>query len=152
MLKETGRIVAIDTDWVWVETISQSSCGSCSAQKGCGQSLLAKWASKNSYIKVLLNGRDSSSFKVNDSVSIAIPENVVVFASLLLYLLPIVLMLVGGVLGQYLFNSEVISILGAIVGLLCGGIAVKIYSVLSSRDKNAQPVIIDIVSSHERLV
>jgi len=152
MLKETGRIVAIEPDWVWVETISASSCGSCSAQKGCGQSLLAKWAAKNSYIKVLLNGRDPKSFKVNDSISIAIPENVVVMGSLLVYLLPVGLMLMGGLFGQSWFGSEAMSILGAVIGLLIGGLVVKIYSSFYTRDPRVQPVIVDIVSAQEQFV
>lgn len=42
MLSETGRVVAIDKDGLWVETLKTSSCAKCSAQSGCGQNLAAK--------------------------------------------------------------------------------------------------------------
>ena len=40
MLLETGRVVAVDADSVWVETIRRTTCGSCAVQKGCGHGLL----------------------------------------------------------------------------------------------------------------
>jgi len=40
MLRESGRVVAIESDAVWVETIRSSLCGSCAAKAGCGQDYL----------------------------------------------------------------------------------------------------------------
>jgi sigma-E factor negative regulatory protein RseC len=40
MLTEQARVVALDAETVWVETIRQSSCGSCSARAGCGHGML----------------------------------------------------------------------------------------------------------------
>ena len=42
MLIETGRVVAVEAneEALWVETIRQSTCGSCAANKGCGHGLL----------------------------------------------------------------------------------------------------------------
>ncbi|MEX1033333.1 MAG: SoxR reducing system RseC family protein [Cellvibrionaceae bacterium] len=148
MLTETGRIMAVDKDHLWVETINRSTCGSCVAEKGCGQSLLARWAAKSAYMKVLLDGRDPRAFNINDTVSIGIPEDVVVKSSLIIYCLPILLLLVGGAIGQYTVGSENASILAALTGLLVGGLLVKLYSWSAGRNRRLQPVIVDVLTRH----
>ena len=37
MLEETGTVVKIEPDALWVETVQTTTCGSCSARRGCGQ-------------------------------------------------------------------------------------------------------------------
>ncbi|MFT5117660.1 MAG: sigma-E factor negative regulatory protein RseC, partial [Kiritimatiellia bacterium] len=88
MLEEEGRVVSIETDALWVETIQQSTCGRCAAKKGCGQSLLAKIGAKSSQLRVLIDKQDETLYQLEDSVMIGIPENVVVNGSLFVYLLP----------------------------------------------------------------
>lgn len=147
MLKETGRVVAVDKECLWVETINQSTCGSCSAEKGCGQSVIAKWSAKNSYIKVLLNDRNADTVHVDDSITIGIPEDVIVKSSLLIYCLPILLLVIGAATGQSIFSTELASVIGAVIGLGLGGLVVSLRSFSTRRDPRAQPVILDIISS-----
>ena len=54
MLTETGRVVALEQDSLWVETIRQSTCGSCAVQKGCGHGLINQISDgSRSFIRVL---------------------------------------------------------------------------------------------------
>lgn len=54
MLYETGKVVAVDSDGLWLETLKKSTCAQCSAKAGCGQQLLAKSALSNmTFIKAL---------------------------------------------------------------------------------------------------
>ena len=77
MRVETGRVVAIERDGRWVETIRQSTCGSCAARKGCGHGLLNRYAyGKRGYIKVLPGATGIVDCAVNDQVRISIPEEV----------------------------------------------------------------------------
>lgn len=151
MIKETGRIIAIDKDSLWVETINRSTCGSCAAEKGCGQSLLAKWGAKNAYIRVLLGDRETTSVQVNDAITIGIPEDVIVKSSLLLYILPVVLLVAGAAIGQSLYQSDLAAIAGSAVGLAAGAGIVAFRSAVIRRDPRLQPVIIDIIPSVSRL-
>ena len=74
MLVETGRVVAVDPDGVWVETIRQSTCGSCAAQQGCGHSLLNRISDgKRSYIRVLSGAQNCEQCRVDDQVRISTP-------------------------------------------------------------------------------
>lgn len=147
MLTETGRVVAVEQRDLWVETVNRSTCGSCVAEKGCGQSLLARWAASNAYMKIPLDGRDPGSFSVDDEICIGIPEDVVVKSSLLMYCLPVVTLLAGASAGQYGLGSEAASAVGALLGLAGGGMFVKFYSLAMSRNPRLRPVILDMVIS-----
>ena len=140
MIFETGVVVAVESDGLWVETIQKSACEACVAEKGCGQKFLSKLAGKTTSIRVLRNKLSSESFSVGQSVTIGIPEDVIVMASLLVYLLPIV----GAVCGALVFDvTDLQSIGGALAGLLLGGMAVNLHSVKKRNDLRFNPVLIE---------
>ena len=142
MILETGTVVAIESDSLWVETIQKSACDACVAEKGCGQKFLSKLAGKTTSIRVLLNGQSRKDFSLGQSVNIGIPEDVIVLASLLVYLLPIV----GAVAGAALIGSsgtDLQAMVGAVAGLLAGAWLVRMHSTRSRNDLRYNPVLID---------
>ncbi len=143
MISETGRIVAIEPDGLWVETIQRSTCGSCAAEKGCGQSLMARLMGHTSYLWVLLEGRDSSDYRLDQEVQIGVPETVVVKGSLFVYLTPLVGMIAGAGAAQQLWASDGPSALGALMGLLAGGALVRWRAHQTRYDRRLQPVLLD---------
>jgi sigma-E factor negative regulatory protein RseC len=143
MITETGKIVAIDEGALWVETIQSSTCQSCAAEKGCGQSLMAKWGGHSSYLRVLLDGRRSENFSLHDDVTIGVPEDVVANGSLFVYLLPLITMVMATLIADKLGLTEGAVILSALIGLLVGGGVVRWRSYLGRTDTRLQPVIID---------
>ena len=55
MVKEQGRVVAVEPDGVWIETLRRSACSSCAGKSGCGQHLAERSRQADpslSYIKV----------------------------------------------------------------------------------------------------
>lgn len=144
MLKETGRVVAVDSDALWVETIQKTTCGSCVAQKGCGTGLLAKLGVKPAYLRVLLKPNESSnSYRVNDSVTIGIPDDVVVKGSLFVYLVPVILMIVFSGIAHTTINNELIVIALGVVGLLVGSLLVRWHANVYRNDPRMQPQLIN---------
>ena len=143
MIAETGRIVAIEPEGLWVETIQRSTCGTCAAQKGCGQSLMAKWTGHTSYLWVLLQGRDPDSYRLGDEVRLGVPEEVVVNGSLFVYLLPLFTMILFSGLAHTLFVHEGLSTLGGLVGLVAGGLLVRWRAHHTRHDPRLQPVLLD---------
>ncbi len=143
MIKETGRIVAVEKDSVWVETIQKSTCGSCAAEKGCGQSMLAKWGGHTAYLRVLLQGRDPDRYSVNDYVQIGITEDVLAKGALFTYMVPLLCLLMGAWAGHHWFDTEVASVLGGVLSLLAGGGIVRLQAYHSRNDERLQPVLID---------
>ena len=126
MITETGRVVAAEADKVWVQTIRQSACQSCSARQGCGQRVLAS-VSGGKANQVLVN--NTLGVQVGDEVTLAIAESALLAASLWVYALPLVLLVVGAVLAQWLApESEPIAIAGAALGLVMGFAVARVCS------------------------
>jgi len=143
MVFESGRVVAIESDSLWVETIQRSTCGSCAAQKGCGQSLLAKIGIKTSYLRVLLEGQKSSDFAIDDEVQIGIPDDIIVKSSLFAYLVPIILLLVFATVAQEFFVNELYVIASGLLGLLLGGVFIQLFSHWHRHNSRYQPVLLN---------
>lgn len=147
MIKETGRVVAIDPQHLWLETINRGTCGTCVAEKGCGQSLLARWMSHNNYLKVELDGRDASAYKINDQVSIGVPNNLVVLSSVLMYCVPLALFILGAALGQTVIGNDFASVVGAMIGVGVGAGIVRLITWQQRNNRKMRPVIIDFIDA-----
>jgi sigma-E factor negative regulatory protein RseC len=143
MILETGRIMVIETEGVWVETIQKSACGSCKAEKGCGQSLINKWDGHTAYIWVLLEGRNPASYALGDEIQIGIPEEVIAKGALLVYMVPLLTLLIATAVAHNQFAHEGITTLSGFAGLLLGGLLVRCHSWRTRLDRNLQPVLVD---------
>jgi len=114
MILETGRIMAIETEGVWVETVRKSACGSCKAEKGCGQSLINKWDGHTAYIWVLLEGRNPADYQLGDEIQIGIPEEVIAKGALLVYMVPLITLLLATAFAHHQFAHEGITTLSGL--------------------------------------
>lgn len=141
MLTETGRVFSIESGALIIQVIQESTCGSCSAQKGCGQGVLTKYLGSSHFVRVGLTNRSSSEFNVGDEIELGIDEFAMLKAAFLVYLIPLIFMILGTYLGS-LF-SEILSILGAVVGLLVGATYVRIASHKRINDPSYAPVVVD---------
>lgn len=142
---ESGRVVAIEANALWVETQQQTSCGNCAAQKGCGQGLLQQlYPARPNHLRVLLSEEDAgshesaSSYAIGDRVEFSFPDHMIVVGSALLYLVPIAGLLLGALLGGQLFAYEVAVIGTAFVGFCVAAIGVRLFSVAHSDDASLQ--------------
>ncbi len=144
MPTETGRIVAVDAESLWVETIRQSTCGTCSAQKGCGHGLLNRIRDgQRGLVRVLPGAFSLAECRVNDEVSISLPDEVILRGSLIVYMLPLVTMLGGAAAGsQWLpWSADMAALAGAAAGF-AGGIALVRWHAWSHRDDSGlQPLL-----------
>jgi sigma-E factor negative regulatory protein RseC len=142
MLEEIGTVTALGKNSLCVETIQQTTCGSCRARKGCGQQMLAKMGVASANVKALIGKNDTSDYVVGDVVTIGIPENIVVNSSLLVYCLPLVLMLVfSGMAHTFLMNDGVMILMG-LLGLFFGGLLIRLYSKKIENNPDYQPLVI----------
>lgn len=143
MIYEKGRIVAIESEGIWVETIMRSTCNSCSAEKGCGQSLMTKLSGHTSYIWVLLQGRDAGQYQTGDAIEIGVPESLVANGSLFVYLVPLLAMLLACGLAHQQWGHEGMTVLNAFIGLFAGGLLVRWHAHRTRFDSRFQPVLVD---------
>ncbi len=148
MLTETGRVVAVEADGVWVETIRQSTCGACAARKGCGHGLLNRYAEgRRGYIRVLPGPRlTPADCRVDDQVMISLPETVILRGSFVVYLVPLLALLAGAAAGATMIGSDAGALAGAGIGLALGFGLVR-YHAWRHRDNRAmQPTMVEIVA------
>ncbi len=150
---ETGTVLEVEKDCLWVETIQRSTCDACSAEKGCGQRLIVKWSSADEanrrahgVLRVLLDGRPGGDYAVGDEVRIGVPDQVVVKGSLLVYLTPLLGLIAGALLGSSNDGSEGTVILAALCGFVVGAVFVRLHSYYRRHDTRVQPVLIDDVT------
>lgn len=148
MLTETGRVVAVEHDELWVETIRKSTCGSCAVQKGCGHGLINQISDgSRSYIRVLPGKLSPDSCAVNDEVRISIPEEVLLRGSMVVYMMPLAAMLGGAVAAVSLLggDSDLLAIMGATAGFALGVGAVRWHAWRHRNDASLQPTLLEIV-------
>lgn len=143
MIEENGRIVAIDADALWVETIQRSTCGACVARKGCGQTLLSKLGVKPVYLRVLPSERLASAYRIGDTITIGVPDDVVVKGSLLMYMVPLLCLLVFAAIAHTYFANEAAVVLAAVTGFALGAIVIRWHAHYYRNDSRHQPVIIE---------
>ncbi|KAA1172004.1 SoxR reducing system RseC family protein [Marinobacter salinexigens] len=118
MITETGKVIALKGNQAWVQTIRTSACQSCAARSGCGQRVLAGATSGRANQVLVLNSVDAV---VGDEVTIGIDEQALLGASVIVYAVPLLLMIVGSMLAHQLSGgSDGWSILGAVSGLVAG--------------------------------
>lgn len=145
MLLESGRVVAVDTDVVWVETLRRSTCGSCAVRAGCGQRLLNLRQGGGRGLVRALSGDTLQAVdcRVDDRVEIALPEEVVLRGSIVVYMLPLVSMLlaVSAVTASADGAGDGLSIAAALVGLAVGFGLVRWHARVHLDDPRMQPVL-----------
>ena len=142
MIEETGRVVAVEENTLWVETIRKAACDSCASQKGCGHSLLAKLGDGTNHVRVLNPSSDRYAFAIGDDVIIGVPEDVVVIGSMIAYLLPLISLVAFSVTGQLLWEAEGYTILSGIFGLALGFGIVRWHFLVRRDDARFQPSVV----------
>lgn len=140
MIEESGRVVALEDGAVWVQTLRQSTCASCSANAGCGQGLLDKLAisSQRGHVRALTDLH----LAIGDEVVIGVREELLLGSAVQVYLLPLLALLGGGLLAQSLGLSEPLSIFLGLGGLVAAGLLVRRRSLRVADDPDLQPVVV----------
>lgn len=142
MLTETARVVAVEPGNLWVETIRQSVCGSCTAQKGCGHGLLNQIGDGHrSYLQLSTTDFSREEFQIDDQVTIGVSEGLMLRGSAVLYLLPLVCMLLASLTLPTLLPAvaELASIGGAAAGFATGLFLVRWHARYHQDNPDFQP-------------
>jgi sigma-E factor negative regulatory protein RseC len=146
MPTEHGRVVALEPQGVWVETVRSSACGRCAAKAGCGHGVLAQVLARG---KGLIRARAGQvaleSLTLGDVVEIQLPESVLTGGALAVYGLPLVVGLCLSWLGSH--QSELMAITGFAGGLLAGFLLVRLALRHWYFSTSLEPTVEDIVES-----
>lgn len=140
MLKQTGHVIARhDDDSYWVELDAGDSCGGCSAKAGCGQRLFVR-KSAEKYRRFLI--RSELPLETGEAVTIEMDESAVLKASLLVYGLPLLALLVCLMVTAALGLSDVQVAAFTLLGLILAALSVKTLSSRLSCNPRYHPQIL----------
>ncbi|MCK4865245.1 MAG: SoxR reducing system RseC family protein [Gammaproteobacteria bacterium] len=145
MITENATVVSIENNQTWIETQRKSTCGECSASKGCGTSILSKViGNKLSKMKAINN----INAQVGDDVVVGLNEASLLKGAFVIYMLPLLFLFLFSLLGQFVAqsigapNNELLVIVFAVVGFLLGMKKVKNFSKSIEKNESYQPVIL----------
>ena len=136
MLETRAIIIKIQGNEAMVEAIGEGGCGHCSSENGCGSGTLGKlFCSHPRQFKVL----NEAQAVVGEEVQITLQDGVLLRSSMLLYVLPLVLLLAGGMLGSLMSSNPTSkdgfaaagSLLGMVAGFLLAKWLAKRFSVVA---------------------
>lgn len=121
MIEERGRVLSVEGNCLWIETVRRSACDSCQARNGCGQSVLQRLGlgARQGVIRVV-DEAPVSHYRAGDEVVIGIEENAVVRGSVLVYLVPLLGLFAGALLAQSSGAAEPWIVFAAVSGLGAG--------------------------------
>lgn len=122
-----------------IEVVRKTACGLCGKTRGCGNAFWGKMFAHKTPNFVAENAIGAS---VGQSVIVGINEEALMKTALLLYMVPLVMLFFGAILSSWLFNTEVLVLVGAAIGMLLGFMWVKAHTAGRQYYQNHQPKIL----------
>ncbi len=143
MLETRAIVVSLDGNDALVESLQGGGCGNCDSENGCGSGKLSQlFCSEPRRFRV----RNEANAQVGSMVQIALADGLLMRSALLVYLLPLMLLLVGAVVGAGLINDgqdkDFYSALGGLTGLIAGFVIARKLSMRRNITSVALPVIL----------
>jgi len=121
MLETRAIVVQVQGEEALVEAKGGGGCGNCSSEGGCGSGKLTQlFCNKPRRFKV----HNESHAVVGDEVQILLQDGILLRGSILMYVVPLVLLLTGGMIGSSLggdaASRDGFAAVGAVIGLSVG--------------------------------
>lgn len=146
MIEEMGLVKKVEGNEVWIETQIKTTCGSCQAKSNCGTSVIAKVFNPKAE---LLRLKSPIELRVGQQVKLGIPEETLVSASALVYLLPLCIFMLSIIVTQALFSiHELISLGIGVLFALCAFWWVSFFS-KTQKTSSFSPIIMGAVNHAE---
>lgn len=129
MIEENAVVISSEAGIVEVEVRRRSSCNACSARAGCGVSLLDRVLGRRPQRLLAANKLGVSE---GDEVVVGLPEGLLLKAAVAAYLVPLLGLLGGAIVGDLLIGAErggeTLPLITGLVGLMLGFLVTRLYS------------------------
>jgi sigma-E factor negative regulatory protein RseC len=146
MLEEEGKVVKVEEGYAFIHTERGTSCDGCGAKSYCHS-----MSDKDGNIMEMRTINDMGA-KVGDRVKVAIDSIVFLKSSFLVYVLPLIVMITGGLIGDSYARSNMpesdVDLVAGSVGITCLVISfllIRLWSKRLEKRKEYQPRIIKII-------
>jgi sigma-E factor negative regulatory protein RseC len=122
MLEMRAIVIQVEGNEASVQPLSTGGCGHCSTEGGCGSGTLTKLFCSNKPRQFKVG--NVARAKVGDEVQVSIPDGALLRGAMKMYVLPLILLLAGGIAGVGLAGEtparDAYAVAGAVIGLLLG--------------------------------
>lgn len=129
MLEMRAIVTGVGNDEATVQVMG-GGCGHCNSEGGCGSGTLSKLFCSTKPRRFVV--RNQVRAKVGDEVQVSLPDGILLRGALKLYVLPLALLLAGGIAGAALSSEgvsrDIYAVSGAVAGLLSGFAIAKLSS------------------------
>ncbi|WP_432463572.1 SoxR reducing system RseC family protein [Agarivorans sp. QJM3NY_33] len=140
LIIETAKVVALEQGYAVVECVSKSACGSCGSAEHCGNSSIAKAFPHRVH---RLSVKLTEEVQVGEQIDLGLNAKNMLTSALLIYLVPLLCLIVGAGLGQFLFaqqsSNEWGVVLMALLSLGLGFVSVRLFAKRVSRQLQYRP-------------
>lgn len=138
MIETRARVIEAGDGVALVEAERQAGCGHCDSTKGCGKSAMSKlFCTTPRRFEVI----DSIGKKPGDEVRIAVHDGALLKGSMAVYIVPMLSLLGGALLGNAASGSDAGAVLGGFAGLFIGFLWARFYSAANRGNTRFQPYI-----------
>ncbi|MBB4304379.1 sigma-E factor negative regulatory protein RseC [Rhodobium orientis] len=121
-IEAAARVVSRDGRYVVLETDRTAGCASCAAKSGCGTAALGSVLGGKASRLRMINDVDA---RVGDRVVLVLPENALLRAAIVAYMLPLLAMIVAAATAAGFGAGDLGAGLAAAVGLGAGLLAAR---------------------------
>ncbi|MBC2703760.1 SoxR reducing system RseC family protein [Desulfobacula sp.] len=97
MITENGIVTKANQSVAWIKTTRSGACESCSSQKSCGTA--------NNQKEITVDVKNTLNVEKGDHVVIGLETKPMLFLTFFLYVFPIILLIIGAVIGNSLAPS-----------------------------------------------
>jgi sigma-E factor negative regulatory protein RseC len=122
MIEMRAIVIQLDGKEASVQPVGTGGCGHCDSEGGCGSGTLTKvfCGDKPRQFKV----RNEVNAGIGDEIQVSIPDGVLLRGAIKMYVLPLILLLAGGMAGDAA-GRDGYAVVGAVLGLSLGFILAK---------------------------
>lgn len=149
MIEESGTVLATEQGYAEVETIRTSSCTACRARHACGHHAIAQVSASN---RMRMRAIDPLQVSVGQKVVIGIPEDTLLQASLWMYMVPLLGLVLGAVLPVLWAGGSLSFLLLSLMGFIAGLGFAKHKAKQQASNPDFYPKVLRIEPSHGQQV
>jgi sigma-E factor negative regulatory protein RseC len=140
-MEETGRVIEVGDGIALVSTIAKGACHSCSARGVCHM------GSQRTMEVEVWNSMDAG---VGDEVRIRLSGRSTLTAAFLLYMLPLLMFLLGVMLGQHLTDHQVWPVVIGLALMVATYGGIRAFDRRIRRSAKMRPEIVEIINPASR--
>src|SRR5471032_1520412 len=141
MLKEWATVVSWQDGVAKLRCETQAGCSSCHSRSGCGARVLNELGPQTEHtLQVSISER----LEPGQKVELGITEGSLLRSAFLIYMTPLLGVILGGGLLQWLTQGDLYSVLGALAGGAIGFVVARALAAKLENQGDYQPVILQI--------